>query len=105
MEELRNAIEKEVYEAIKEVEDPELYISILELGLIYDIKVEDSIANIKMTFTSMACPAGPQLKEEVYLACLRTEGVKEAKVEIVWNPPWDPKVMASEDAKMALGIY
>jgi metal-sulfur cluster biosynthetic enzyme len=63
MEELRNDLEKAVYQAILPVEDPELFISIMELGLIYDIKVnENNEANVKMTFTSMACPAGPSLK-------------------------------------------
>ena len=93
MEELRNDLEKAVYQAILPVEDPELFISIMELGLIYDIKVnENNEANVKMTFTSMAFP-------------LQVEGIKDANVEIVWTPKWDPRLMASEDAKMQLGIY
>ncbi len=106
MKELRNDLEKKVYEAILPVEDPELFISIMELGLIYDIKVnENNEANVKMTFTSMACPAGPSLKSQVLAAALQVEGIKDANVEIVWNPKWDPRIMASEDAKMQLGIY
>ena len=106
MEELRNDLEKAVYQAILPVEDPELFISIMELGLIYDIKVnENNEANVKMTFTSMAFPAGPSLKSQVLSAALQVEGIKDANVEIVWTPKWDPRLMASEDAKMQLGIY
>lgn len=104
--ELNNILEKAIYEAISEIEDPELDIKIVDLGLIYEIKVnEDAIANIKMTFTSMACPAGPSLKSQVLSNSMKVEGIKDSNVEIVWNPKWDPRLMASEDAKMQLGIY
>jgi metal-sulfur cluster biosynthetic enzyme len=99
-------IEKKVYESISKVEDPELNISIAELGLIYEIKVDDiGKANVKMTLTSMGCPAGPYLKSEVLSQVLKVEGIHDANVEIVWTPKWDPRLMASEDAKMQLGIY
>ncbi|MDX1958091.1 MAG: iron-sulfur cluster assembly protein [Leptospiraceae bacterium] len=98
--------EREIFESISKVEDPELHISITELGLIYDVKLnEEGIANIKMTLTSMGCPAGPFLKSETELAAMRIDGVNSASVEIVWTPKWDPKLMASEDAKSMLGIY
>ncbi|MEM7181149.1 MAG: metal-sulfur cluster assembly factor [Spirochaetota bacterium] len=98
-------LEKEIYESIKLIEDPELFISIMELGLIYSIEVKDeNRAEVKMTFTSMACPAGPQLKTQVYNACMRIDKITDAEVEVVWNPPWDPHTMASEDAKIDLGI-
>ena len=99
-------LEKKVYDSLLEIEDPELGILIVELGLIYDIQVNESKkAKIKMTFTSMACPAGPSLKSQVLSNTLQVEGIEDADVEIVWNPKWDPRIMASEDAKMVLGIY
>ncbi len=97
--------EKALYESIKQVEDPEIGLSLLELGLIYGIRIEGKKALVDMTLTSLACPLGPQLQSEVYNACLKTEGIEEADVQIVWNPKWDPREMASEEAKMELGIY
>jgi metal-sulfur cluster biosynthetic enzyme len=101
-----NELETAIYQSIQGIEDPEIGITLVELGLIYEINVDsEKKANIKMTFTSMACPAGPQLKNEVLAGALRTEGISDANIEIVWNPKWDPRVMATEDAKMQLGIY
>lgn len=99
-------VEKAVLEALSIIEDPELDIKIVDLGLIYSVRVtEEGIANIKMTFTSMACPAGPSLKSQVLTNALKVDGVTDSNVEIVWNPKWDPRLMATEDAKMQLGIY
>ncbi|RHX88473.1 metal-sulfur cluster assembly factor [Leptospira stimsonii] len=100
-----NALEEQIYEEVKKVEDPEIGISIAELGLIYRIKVEGTRAKIDMTYTSMACPAGPQMKQDVINHTLRVDGITEAEVEVVWIPKWDPREMASEDAKMDLGIF
>lgn len=97
--------EKEVYDAIRAVEDPEIGIPIVELGLVYEVKVEEDKALIKMTYTSMACPAGAQMKKDVEDNSLRVEGINEVNVEVVWSPPWNPREMASEDAKMQLGIF
>jgi metal-sulfur cluster biosynthetic enzyme len=99
-------LEKNIYDSLMEIEDPEIGVLIVELGLIYDIRVDDEKkAKIKMTFTSMACPAGPSLKSQVLTCALRVDGITDADVEIVWTPKWDPRIMASEDAKVALGIY
>ncbi|MCZ8343900.1 MAG: metal-sulfur cluster assembly factor [Leptospira sp.] len=98
-------IEKEVLKSIHSVEDPEIGISLVELGLIYDVKVEGEKADITMTYTSLACPAGPQMKADVENHALRVDGIQEAVVTIVWNPKWNPKDMASEEAKMMLGIF
>jgi len=99
-------VEQRVYDSLKDIEDPELGILIDELGLIYDVRVsEEGRVKIKMTFTSMACPAGPSLKSQALSNALRVEGVTDVDVEIVWTPKWDPRIMASEDAKMILGIY
>ena len=75
-----------------------------DLGLIYTIDVDNENVAIRMTLTSMGCPIGPQLMEQVKQAAEKVEEIKIADVEIVWTPPWDPASMASEDAKMELGI-
>jgi metal-sulfur cluster biosynthetic enzyme len=99
-------LEQKVYDNISTIEDPELFIKIVELGLVYDIHVDEiGKCFIKMTFTSMACPAGPSLKSQVTSLSLQTDGITDVDVEVVWNPAWDPRIMASEDAKMELGIY
>ncbi|ASV12258.1 metal-sulfur cluster assembly factor [Leptospira santarosai] len=100
-----NTLEGQIYEEVKKVEDPEIGISIVELGLIYRIKVEDGKAKIDMTYTSMACPVGPQMKQQVKDHALRVEGITDVEVEVVWVPKWDPREMATEEAKMDLGIF
>ena len=97
--------EKAVLNEIKRVEDPDLGLSLYELGLIYAIDVSGSVAKIKMTLTSMACPAANRLKDEIHAAAVNADGIENAEVEIVWVPKWDPKTMASEDARFHLGIF
>jgi metal-sulfur cluster biosynthetic enzyme len=97
--------EWEVYHSIRSVDDPEIGISLVELGLIYEIKVADDKALIKMTYTSLACPSGPEMKKDIENHALRVDGINEAIVDIVWNPKWDPKQMASEEARMEMGIF
>jgi metal-sulfur cluster biosynthetic enzyme len=97
-----------VREALKEVQDPELHMGIIELGLIYDVAVEGpegQDVNVVMTLTSPMCPVGPMFKAAVQSKVESVEGVKNANVDITFNPPWDPKTMASEDVKLALGIW
>ncbi|MBE7410711.1 MAG: metal-sulfur cluster assembly factor [Leptospiraceae bacterium] len=98
-------LEKTLYESIRLVDDPEIGISLMELGLIYDIRIEGNKVFVEMTLTSLACPLGPQLQSEVYNACLRVDGIEDAEVNIVWSPRWDPREMASDEAKMELGFY
>lgn len=102
---LETDLEKAIYTQIENVQDPEIGLPITELGLIYEVKALESKALIKMTYTSMACPAGAQMKSEVEEACLRVEGIDDVEVEIVWSPKWNPKDMASEFAKDTLGIF
>lgn len=92
---------EDVIEALKKVVDPELFIDVWTLGLIYNIDLlEEGILSIRMTFTSVACPAGPQLVQDVKEKTEELEGIKETHVEIVFQPPWTP----SEDLKAMLGI-
>lgn len=98
----------EVREALKEVQDPELMMGMVDLGLIYRIDVageNDDEVNVTMTFTSPMCPVGPQFKKSVEDKVMSVDGVKAVNVEITFTPPWDPRIMASEDAKFELGIW
>ncbi|MFQ5381550.1 MAG: metal-sulfur cluster assembly factor [Dehalococcoidia bacterium] len=90
---------------LAEVKDPEIDMSIVELGLVYDIQIEDGTVYVTMTLTSPGCPLGPVIRGEAYAALKELPGVKDVDVQIVWNPPWDPRTMASDDVKMMLGIW
>ena len=97
-----------VREALKDVEDPELMMGILDLGLVYDVECEGpngEDVTVTMTLTSPMCPVGPMFKQAVQSKVESVEGVKNATVDITFNPPWDPRTMASEDVKLALGIW
>ncbi len=90
-----------VIAALKTVEDPELFLDIWFLGLIYSVEIsEENAVAIEMTFTSPMCPAGPQLVEEVKTKVGAVEGVSSVDVKIVFSPPWQP----SEDVKATLGL-
>jgi len=90
----------EIVEVIKEIIDPDLFIDIWTLGLIYEIEMEEKICKVTMTFTSVACPAGPMLVDQVKTKTEGLEGVDETKVEITFQPPWEP----SDDLKAHLGL-
>ena len=100
--------EEQVMAAVKPIEDPELHLGIVDLGLIYGVDVhpqpEGDEIKLTMTFTSPFCPYGPQLKAMVQRALTGLPGVKAAAVSIVFTPPWDPRTMASEECKIALGL-
>jgi FeS assembly SUF system protein len=98
-------IKKEsIIEALKDCYDPEIPINIVDLGLIYDLKIdENDRVYIKMTLTAPGCPMHSLITEQVKQAVKRVEGVKEVFVEVVWDPPWSPERMSNE-AKKLLGI-
>ena len=98
---------EDVFAALKPIQDPELGISIVDLGLIYDAKFDEPTKKvlIEMTLTSPACPVGPQLMAAVHTKAAGLPEVSDAEVKLVWTPKWDPKVMASEEAKDQLGIF
>lgn len=130
---------EEVLEALRMVNDPELMMSIVDLGLVYGVKIREAQqgasgteerpacgtntseqppavnkgeppgkagaeVEVEMTLTSPACPYGPMLIEWTKYACEKVPGVAKCEIKIVWNPPWDPRVMASDEAKLQLGI-
>jgi FeS assembly SUF system protein len=95
----------QVLDALSTVYDPEIPVNIKELGLIYDVLVDkDSRVGVRMTLTAPACPAAQTLPVEVRDKARAVPGVTEAKVEIVWEPPWDKDRM-SEAAKLELGLF
>jgi FeS assembly SUF system protein len=98
-------LQPKIVEAIKTVFDPEIPVDIYELGLIYDIYADaDSNVMVKMTLTSPACPSAQQIPSEVRWKVKAIEGVKDAHVEIVWEPAWTKDRM-SEAAKLQLGMW
>ena len=99
------ALQGPIIEVIKTVYDPEIPVDIYELGLIYDIVVDaDSKALVRMTLTSPACPSAQQIPSEVRYKVKAVEGISDAAVEVVWEPPWDKDRM-SEAAKLSLGFF
>ena len=91
--------EETVRAALRNVKDPELDMSIVELGLVYDVEATDGDVRVKMTLTSPGCPAGPMITNDAYRVIRALEGVRDVNIEIVWEPYWtperiDPKVRA-----------
>ncbi len=97
--------EELVREKLVDVFDPELRMSIVELGLIYDVRVEDGNVKVIYTLTSQACPLGPVIDGQIQNILADLPGVKEIETDVTFNPPWDPRTMASDDVKMQLGIW
>ncbi len=97
--------EELVRERLKDVMDPELQMSIMELGLVYDVDVADSKVKVTYTLTSPACPLGPVIDGQIQSAVMDMPGVKEVDTEMTMTPPWDPRIHASDDVKMQLGIW
>jgi len=93
----------EVLTALRQVEDPELGMDIVELGLVYDVEVDESTVKVIHSLTSMGCPAGPYIQEGVAEATRTVPGVEDVQVELTWDPPWTPDRM-SDDAKFILGF-
>lgn len=93
-----------VVEVLKSVYDPEIPVDIYELGLIYDVSIsEDGDATITMTLTTPHCPVAESLPNEVELRVLSVPGIRDAVVNLVWDPPWDPSKM-SDEARLELGM-
>ena len=101
--------ESDITDSLGEVEDPEMKMSVIELGLIYDIRIEDRDegvhAEIDMTLTSPGCPVAPEIMAAVHRSALSTEGVDSVHVNLTFSPPWDPRIHATEDAKFDLGVF
>jgi metal-sulfur cluster biosynthetic enzyme len=95
--------QEEVVEALRQVEDPELGMDIVELGLLGDVEVEGAKVRVTYTLTSMGCPAGAMIQEDIERVTREVPGVEDVETELSFDPPWSPERM-SEDAKFILGI-
>ena len=95
--------EPQVYEAMKEVYDPEIPVSVVDLGLIYDVKIIDDWVGVKMTLTTPGCGMGGAIANQIRERVLEIPGVHETDVRIVWEPQWSPSMM-SDSAKKKLGV-
>lgn len=98
-EEIELSARDRIIEVLKKIEDPELYLDVWFLGLIYNIQVEENQVDIEMTFTSPMCPFGPQLVEQVR-AGIKELGFDPVNVRITFDPAWEP----SEDVRAMLGM-
>jgi metal-sulfur cluster biosynthetic enzyme len=100
--------EHEIMQALKAVYDPELGISIVDLGLVYGVNTVDEAGQVivDMTLTTPACPLGPLIKTQAQAVLTTTfPAIKDVDINLVWTPRWDPRTMASEEAKVDLGIW
>ena len=96
--------EDQVVEVLRTVYDPEIPVSIYDLGMIYGLDItDDSVVHVRMTLTTPACPVAGTLPQEVEMRVKALDGVTDAKVELVWDPPWSPDKM-SEAAKLQLNM-
>lgn len=79
--------------ALRQVKDPELDMNIIDLGLVYDVAVDDGAVRVQMTLTSPGCPAGPMITNDAYRVIRALDGVRDVDIEIVWEPYWTPERM------------
>ena len=93
----------DVIEALRSVEDPELGMDIVELGLLYDAEVEGPRVKVLYSLSSMGCPAGPLIQQNIEEVVRSLPGVEDVETELTWDPPWTPEKM-SDDAKFILGF-
>jgi len=94
---------EDVVEALHGVEDPELGMDIVSLGLVYEVDVVGARARVTYTLTSMGCPAAPLIEHDIATAALGVDGIEHVDPELVFSPPWSPDRM-SDDAKFVLGF-
>jgi len=94
----------EVFEALRSVYDPELGINIVDLGLVYDVEIRDGEVDITYTLTTMGCPIGPLIEQQMTQHLLLVSGVERVSAEMVLRPAWSPEMM-SDEAKAALGYF
>jgi metal-sulfur cluster biosynthetic enzyme len=93
----------DVVTALHGVEDPELGMDIVELGLFYEAEIDGPNVKVIHSLTSMGCPAGPMIQEDIHQVVAALPGVEDVEIELTWEPPWTPERM-SDDAKFILGF-
>ena len=97
------ASKEEVLEALRQVEDPELGMDVVDLGLVYEVEMDGAKAKVLYSLTSMGCPAGQLIAQDMDRVTREVPGVEEVDLELTFDPPWTPDRM-SEDAKFILGF-
>jgi metal-sulfur cluster biosynthetic enzyme len=97
--------EELIRERLRDVVDPELRLSVVDLGLIYAVEIDGPKVRITYTLTSPACPLGGLIAEQIRGAVAEMPGVRAVELNLTFSPPWDPRTMASEDARMEMGIW
>jgi metal-sulfur cluster biosynthetic enzyme len=97
------ATKDEVLEMLRQVEDPELGMDVVDLGLVYEVEVDGPNAKVLYSLTSMGCPAGPLIAQDMDSAVRQVDGIEEVELELTFDPPWTPDKM-SDDAKFILGF-
>ena len=96
---------EDVMDALAEVIDPEMGISVTDLGLIYGVEKQEGHLEVTMTLTSPGCPVAPEIMAAVHRAALSVDEVESVHVNLTFSPLWDPRVHATEDAQMELGVF
>jgi metal-sulfur cluster biosynthetic enzyme len=104
MSESATATRDEILEALKVVVDPELGINIVDLGLVYDVEVDEEVVKVTYTLTTMGCPVGPLIEQQMQQILTTIPGVKIVESNMTFNPPWSPERM-SEEARLAMGMF
>ena len=99
-----DGLEGQVMDALRKVDDPELGINIVDLGLVYDVSIEGDAVHITYTLTTMGCPIGPLIEQQIKQMIEPIDGIDRVEAEMVLSPPWTPDKM-SEEAKAALGMF
>ena len=101
---MTTAVSKEdILETLKSVYDPEIPVNVVDLGLVYDVQVNDNDVYVQMTLTFPGCGMGPYIAQQAEWAIQDMEGVEEVEIEMVFDPPWSPDLI-SEEAKAQLGL-
>lgn len=97
------ASKEDVLEALRQVEDPELGMDVVDLGLVYEVELEGATAKVLYSLTSMGCPAGQLIAQDIDRVTREVPGIEDVDLELTFDPPWTPDRM-SDDAKFILGF-
>ncbi len=101
----KDRLRGEILEALKVVNDPEIPVNVVDLGLVYDVRIDDAgQVEIDMTLTSMGCPVMDLIQTDAELAAMKVDGVNAVAVEFVWSPPWSPQKM-TDDGKKQMRMF
>ena len=103
MAETATVTREDVYEALREVYDPEIPVNVVDLGLVYDVKVEEGDVSVTMTLTFAGCGMGPYIAQQAEWRLAELENVEDVNVDMVYEPPWTPD-MITEEGKKLLGL-